>query len=142
MTVVLLGLAVVALVSTMLAVIVTANSHRRRVQASNELISIAERIERFDYVPCATTSTYASAMDGVGSDNFTPTVQSVEWLVDRTAATATFRTTGCTGGNDQGTQRITLRISSPKQNQVTETLVVLKRDDRCTGLTVSPGTKC
>ena len=143
MTIVILGLAIVALVTAMLAVIVTSNSHRRRVKAANELTTISEKIQGMDYVPCASTSTYASAYSGITADNFTPSIDSVGWLADKNAATPAFNKPTCaTAADDLGLQQITISINSPKQTPVTETLVIIKRDDRCVGLSVAAGTKC
>jgi type II secretory pathway pseudopilin PulG len=129
-TVLLVGVAVVALLTTMITVVTSAHGHKRRVQAENEATSIVEAIDRMAYVPCANTSSYAAALASAPTPTFIPTITSVEKLQNRAATTATFGAS-CPGGGDQGAQQITVRVAVPGRYAVSAEVVLVKRDDTC-----------
>lgn len=119
----------VAIAAAVLAIFYSARANRQTVRAGIEATNVAERISSAMYVPCASMSTYGAAL--VTVDGYVPTITKVEYLVDKNAATPTFHTGSCT--NDQGVQRITVRVSNVDRVAASEDLVYLKRDTRCSG---------
>lgn len=137
MTTVLLGLAIIAIITTLMTLVVASNSHRRRVRAANEATTVVESLQRANYVPCANAGTYGAALSdalkigaGAGtadpqSHNYSVTITRIRYLASKNAANPTF---GSSCGTDQGVQEITLMVESPHQNRVTEEVVFMKRD--------------
>ncbi|MBX3313991.1 MAG: hypothetical protein KF906_06705 [Actinobacteria bacterium] len=127
---------------TMLALVISSNSHRRRVRSANESVAAVEALQNVTYVPCATdgTPSYQAALDTLfktGPDvpvddalqsGYDATF-SVRYLQDRLTSTASFDD-DCPGGGDQGVQEITVTIVSLNQTTVTEEVVMYKRDER------------
>lgn len=136
MTVVLLGLAIVAIITTLTTLVVASNSHRRRVRSANEATTVVESLQRAAYVNCAGTGSYGAALDsalrlgpGAGtadpqSHNYDITITRVRYLANKAAPTPSF---GAACGTDQGVQEITLKVESPHQNFVSEEIVFMKR---------------
>ena len=127
MTVFLMGTAIVALLATTLAVIVSAHGHRRRVRAENEATSVIETIDRMAYVPCAEPDDYEIALDSV-PDQYVGEISEVRYLVSRSSSTASYQSSCST---DQGSQEITVTITVPGRYTVHADVVMVKRDDTC-----------
>lgn len=145
-TVLLVGVAVVALLTTMIAVVTSTHGHKRRIQAENEATTVVEAIDRMPYVPCATTGTYTAALSSAPSPQFVPTITKVEKLQDKAAATASYGPS-CPGGVDQGAQEITVRVAAPGRYAVSAEVVLVKRDDTCPAtplpeLEIAVGDRC
>lgn len=128
--------AVVAVVAAVLTIFFSAASHRQSVRAGVEATNVAEKMDRATYVPCATPSSYNAGLSAV--DGYVPSVTKVEYLVSKTAANATYTTAPCT--DDQGAQRITVSVTNVDRVTVTETVVYVKRDNRCSGAAL--GVEC
>lgn len=146
-TIILMGIAITALLTTTLAVIVSSHGHRRRVQAENEATTVVETIDRMPYVACAGPTAYEDALDSV-PERFEAEIQSVRHLASSTATTASYQAS-CPGGVDQGAQQITVRMTSPGAYTVHADVVLVKRDDTCpsdpatvTGLGLLVGDRC
>lgn len=137
-TVVLMGTAIIAVLSGLFTTIVSSDLHKRQTRAAAEVTNVVESIDKATYSPCsgATIPTYASALPALPA-GFTIASVVVEPLVSSTATDPTFAAT-CPGAGDQGAQRITVSVTQGVGGRkVTEKIVYVKRDERCLALTTT-----
>lgn len=137
-TVVLMGTAVVAVLSGLFASVVSSDLHKRQTRAAAEVTNVVEAIDKTTYVPCSgsTIPTYSSALPALPS-GFTVSSVVVEPLVSSSTADPAYVGT-CPGGGDQGAQRITVTVSQGiGARKVTEKIAYVKRDERCLATTTT-----
>ncbi len=136
------GTVVLAVISCVLTLVYSAGTHRRAVRSGIEATDIAEQIDRLPYVPCAGSSAYASAISSLTLPGYSAQFVAIERLQSRTASTASFTTSTCTNpADDQGVQRLTVRVTATGKTDVTEDLVFVKRNTSCPAGT-DVGTTC
>lgn len=139
-TVVLMGTAIVAVLSGLFTAIVSSDLHRRQTRAAAEVTNVVESIDKATYSPCsgATIPTYSTALPTLPS-GFAVSSVVVEPLVSSAASDPTFAAT-CPGAGDQGAQRITVTVTQGiGGRRVTEKIVYVKRDERCLTTTTASG---
>lgn len=122
-TVVILGIAAVAIVGGLMTSIQMSDIHRKQASAGASARDFAETVDRYvgstGYVACATPSSYAPAAVGFGAPaGYTASVASVRYW------TGTGWTTTCT--TDLGLQQVTVQVQS-SDARATETSVVVVR---------------
>ncbi len=130
---------IAAVMSAVMALLVSAGVHRDVVQSGVKAVDLAETIDRVQYSPCIDVTTlranlgYPKVVNGFSLD-----VASIDYLKDRTQGTADWLTakSACDAGGDQGIQRITVSVERPG-GRGTESLRFFKRDDRCTNVTTT-----
>lgn len=130
--VVLMGTAVVAVLSGLFTAVVSSDLHKRQTRAASEVTNVVEAISNAQYQPCTTSvPTYASALPSLPS-GYTLLPLVVEPLASKSALDPSWSAT-CPSIGDQGAQRITVTVTQGTGGRkVTEKLVYVKRDDRCT----------
>ena len=126
---IILGVAVTAIISSLGTSIVVSDVHRKLVSADAVVRTYAERLDKATYVECATPTGagfYQPGPTGLNLPlpaNFTASITSVEfWNGDNPA---TFTGT-CPGNPDSGLQKITIEAHS-NDNRGRQTLTILKR---------------
>lgn len=142
-TVFIMSTVLLSLLGLLLTVLVASASHRGAVAAGNQVTTVSETIDRLPYVACGAVSNYSSAVTGI-STGYTGTITSVRYLQSKTAATAQYVAT-CPGGNDQGTQLITVRIQRNSPPRSSATIDLVKRNDTCpygVATQLQPNQKC
>jgi type II secretory pathway pseudopilin PulG len=124
-TVIIMGIAVVALVGGVAVSIRMSDIHRKQAAAGAYVRAFAEAIETYvtrpsKYAACAGTGTYASAYTALDGDpTYTAMITAVTYWND---SSSTFET-HCT--SDTGVQKVSLRVTAG--NTVAETLDVIIR---------------
>lgn len=104
-TIVILGIAGVAILGATLIAVDSSVLHRSQAQAQAGLRSWAEQIARASYTECAGTSSFP-APSGVSSD-FSWTVNGVQyWDGSQFVASC--------AGTDRGVQKVTLQVTVPR----------------------------
>jgi type II secretory pathway pseudopilin PulG len=129
--VILMGTAVVAIMSGLYTAVVSSDLHRRQTRAASEVTNVVEALNRADYVPCTSgVPNYAAALPALPS-GYTLLPLVVEPLASASATDPSWQT-ACPGEGDQGAQRITVVVSQGTgEREVQERLVYVKRDRRC-----------
>lgn len=147
LTMFIMSTVLVSLLALLMTVIAGSASHRATVSAGNQVTTIAEQLDKVDYVACGgagnPVSTYQSKMPTVVS-GYTGTLVSVEYLSSSTSDNQTF-TSSCPGGGDKGTQRITLRVKLNRPPGSSAEVKLIKRNQQCPvgmGAQLQPGQKC
>jgi Tfp pilus assembly protein PilW len=126
------GTVVLAVISCVLTLVYSAGTHKRMVRSGIEATDIAEQIDRLPYVPCASSSSYAAAISSLTLPGYSAQFTGIQYLQSKTSSTATFTSTPCTNAaNDQGVQRLTVRVTATGKTDVTEDLVFVKRNTTC-----------
>ena len=126
------GTVVLAVISCVLTLVYSAGTHKRMVRSGIEATDIAEQIDRLPYVPCAGSSSYAAAISSLTLPGYSAQFTGIQYLQSKTSSTATFTSTPCTNpANDQGVQRLTVRVTATGKTDVTEDLVFVKRNTTC-----------
>lgn len=133
-TSILMGIAIVAILTGLLNAIRSSDMHRRYVRAGNEAVVLGEAVIAAPYQRCTATpapaTEYAKVFDVGGTvaepNGYTYEIVSVTYLQDKTAGTPTFGAT-CPS-TDQGAQRVEVRVTTNGPQTVRERLVVVKRD--------------
>lgn len=129
--VVLMGTAVVAIVSGLYTAVVSSDLHKRQTRTASEATNVVEVLTRADYVPCTSgVPNYAAVLPAMPS-GYTLLPLVVEPLASRSATDPSWQST-CPGIGDQGAQRITVVVSQGTgDREVRSRLVYVKRDSRC-----------
>lgn len=111
-TVVLMGTAIVAVLSGLFTTVVSSDLHKRQTRAAAEVTNVVESIDQTTYVPCSGASipTNSTALPTLPSGFTVSSVVVLELLVSSTTADPAYAAT-CPGGGDQGAQRITVTVS-------------------------------
>ncbi len=152
-TVVLMGVGFLAVLSAIFTSLRISTANADRTAASLNVQGWAEALQQpsryippgstsppsafSTYVDCANPGSYGgiSPSNGTLTPGFTATIVAVDLLTDFSGGQPNFTTPlgTCYGSGDKGLQRITLRVQSPSHNgqRATETVVVIKRDQRC-----------
>lgn len=130
-TVLLVGLAIVAILGTIFVAVKVTQSHRKSTKSSNQAFDFAEELLRTDaeqpYQPCdAGTPNYAYSLSQPG---YAVSVVDIEYLVSQATATQSWQAT-CPA-TDQGLQKLTIRVVSPPDVEEVETIQVIKRNRTC-----------
>lgn len=134
-TSVLMGVAIVALVTGLLNTVIASDSHRRMTRSGNEAVRLSEAVIAAPYQRCTATpdpaTQYATVFASVGGTIAAPTgytysIVSVQFLQDKTASTPVFGTT-CPA-SDQGAQRVEVAVTSTGRSTARESVIVVKRD--------------
>ena len=130
--VVLMGTAVVAVLSGLFTAVVSSDLHKRQTRAAAEVTNVVEALGNAQYQPCTSgVPNYTSAVPALPS-GYTLLPLVVEPLASKSALDPAWQST-CPGIGDQGAQRITVTVTQGTgSRKVTEKLVYVKRDDRCT----------
>ncbi|MGI5246193.1 type IV pilus modification PilV family protein [Dactylosporangium sp. CA-139066] len=115
-TVIIMGVAMVALVGGIATSIRMSDIHRKQAQAGAYLRAFGEAIAGATYVECAGTSTYAAY--STGDATYTPTITTVRYWDGSTFGTV------C--APDTGIQKVSLKVST-SDNKAIETLDVIIR---------------
>ena len=121
-TVVIMGLAFVALLGGLGTSIFASDIHRKQATAETVLRTFAEHVKTETYVPCATTASYGTTF--ASESGYTASVTAVEWW---NATSGAFDATACTTATDPGLHRVTLRVKS-SDDRATETVQIAKRE--------------
>lgn len=120
-TVVIMGLAFVALLGGLGTSIFASDIHRKQATSETILRSFAEHVKTATYVACASTSSYVGSFTAA-DPNYSPSVTLVElWNPTTSAFDGT-----CNSGSDSGWQRITLHVAS-NDGRATESVQIAKR---------------
>ena len=120
-TVVILGLAVVALLAGLSTAIIVSDQHRQQAVAGAAVHSFAEAVTAATYVSCAGAGTYATPAGYESPPGYTSTVTGVRyWKADTRGFVAT-----CPSA-DAGAQQVSLQVDSNK-GRATATLDVVVR---------------
>jgi len=127
-TVAILGIAIVGMVSGLFSIVVARQTHRQAVRASGYALTYAEAVKAATYEDCTTPDAYSGVT--IAAPDHDLVVTAVEcWNGDDPA---TFTSSSTPGALDKGVQRIALSVtgptSAPASKQVSETVVILKRD--------------
>lgn len=128
-TVVLMGIAVVAVLTMIFTLIRVSNAYRKTTTANVEAVTFAEDLLQTEngqaYQPCAVPTDYQfTAVDG-----FEAQVEEVQYLMDNTASSSSWVST-CPA-TDQGMQRLTVLVSAETSPLESERVTVFKRDRTC-----------
>jgi prepilin-type N-terminal cleavage/methylation domain-containing protein len=121
-TVVIMGLAFVALLGGLGTSIFASDVHRKQATAETVLRSFAEHVKTEAYVPCAGSSTYGGSFS-TSATGYSPSVTAVAWW---NATSGAFDATACTTATDPGLQRLTLQVRSSDE-RATESVQIAKR---------------
>jgi type II secretory pathway pseudopilin PulG len=124
LTIVIMGITVVAVVGGLLAAIRMSDIHRRQATAGAAARDYVENVDRFvagtGYVGCAGSSAYAPATVGFSAPaGFTAAVVSVRFW------TGTAWTSSCS--SDQGLQQLTVQVQSADGRATEQAVVVLRK---------------
>jgi type II secretory pathway pseudopilin PulG len=127
-----MGIAMAAIVGGVFTAVKVSDQNRAQAATVTVLRGYAETLKAadgpYEYVPCASTSTYPAFAPPPPDQAFTATVTDVRYLSDATALTPSWSST-CPG-TDQGAQLLSLRVTAPGGAAVEEVEIV-KRDARC-----------
>lgn len=142
-----IGLTVMALIAAILTVLYSTNSHKRSVFSGVELTTIAETVRDLSYVDCEAASAMESRLGPIAAamlPGYQLSVADVTFANSNTNDNPNFDPrSDCLSSTDYGVQRVVLRVSSPGTPNVSEEVVVLKRDRTCPpALPVTPARKC
>lgn len=127
-----------ALSAAVMAVLVSASTHRDVVRSGVESMHIAEDLERLQYGDCRTVADFKTAMGFPRTvSGFVLDITSVDYLKSRTSSTAEWvNRTACQAAGDQGLQRIAVSVTRPA-GRGTESLPFVVRDRRCRNTTTT-----
>lgn len=128
-TIVLMGIAIVALVTSLLGAMSLTRFQSRNVNAASGTIVAAESIRTAPYVACAPVGSYDAALPTVRGLSLQ--VESIAYLHDQSAAAASWDN-GCPAA-DQGAQQITVKATANGNTNVSKTLTFVKRNTTCPG---------
>jgi type II secretory pathway pseudopilin PulG len=130
-TVILLGTAVVAVISGLYTAVRSSDQHKRRTRTAAEVTNVVEVLSRTDYIPCTSgVPNYSSVLPSLPS-GYTLLPLVVEPLASASAADPSWSAT-CPTEGDQGAQRITVVVSQGTgEREVREELVYVKRSREC-----------
>jgi type II secretory pathway pseudopilin PulG len=135
-TLVILGISVVALVGGIGAAIRMSDVHRKEAVAGDDVRAFAEAIQTSiaaspsGYIACADGTAYGATYPVPNPSVYTTDVKVAYW-------NGTAFVTGCTPLNDSGVQQLSLKVST-KDGRASETLVIVIRkpcrstDAQCT----------
>lgn len=145
-SVALMAILLVTLMAALVLAARTAITTNNVARGGNEATKAAEAIDRLQYVPCASATSYALALPASASiGGFTATVESVKALQSQTARPAAF-VASCPVilgvPTDQGAQQLVVKVTS-KDVRAAVKVTIVKRDDRCPSSVVTvPGQRC
>ncbi|MCZ7535844.1 MAG: type II secretion system GspH family protein [Acidimicrobiia bacterium] len=127
-TIAILGIAIVGMVGGLFGLVVARETHRQVARAGAYVLTYAEAVKAAAYEDCTTSGAYSGVT--AAAPSYELTVLAVEcWNGDQPA---TFTAGSAPGAVDSGAQRVALSVSgptgAPASKQVTETVVVLKRN--------------
>jgi Tfp pilus assembly protein PilV len=125
LSVAIMGIAVVAIASSMTLTENVSDIHRKQATASADVRDFAEAVNKLaltTYTPCATNATYAGAYTAPGT--YTASITSV-LVWNPTASPPAWAPSGV-GCTDRGVQQVTLQVQS-NDTRAIERLVVLVR---------------
>jgi type II secretory pathway pseudopilin PulG len=122
-TIVIMGITVVAIVGALMTSIQMSDVHRKQATAGADARSYAEKVDNYaagsGYTPCAGPSAYSPSTVGFSaSSGFTASIASVKYWSGTTWAPS------C--GSDSGLQQVTVQVASADA-RATETSVVVVR---------------
>ncbi|MCB0963406.1 MAG: type II secretion system protein [Acidimicrobiales bacterium] len=131
-TVILMGVSIVALVASLLAVMRTSVENRRATRAGNEAVNVVETLRGVDYIPCATDASYVASLPAAPRGYVTEItglrrlqnadVEPPVWVAP---------SGGCTTANDTGAQEITVKVTATDGSDVSRSLSMVKRRKAC-----------
>jgi type II secretory pathway pseudopilin PulG len=128
-TISIMGIAFTALLASLMGVFQFGDQHRRLAVAETLVRRYADSVDNATYVACATPASYAAALAPAPPSGFAVQITAVEYWNGDANATFHSSTAACTTGGDQGSQRITVRVTQTGvTGGVVDDAVVLKRD--------------
>ena len=127
-TIAILGIAIVGMVGGLFGIIVARETHRQVVRASGYALTYAEAVKAAEYEDCSSPDAYAEV--SIAAPDHDLAIVEVEcWDGDDPA---TFTDGAAPGASEVGAQRVTISVtgptSAPASKQVSETIVLLKRN--------------
>ncbi|MFV0315921.1 MAG: prepilin-type N-terminal cleavage/methylation domain-containing protein [Microthrixaceae bacterium] len=130
--VMLIGIALLATLSLLYAIVLTSGTHQSKVRVGNRAAELAEAIDDMDYIPCPGAdqgALYESALNLATDATYTEEIVDVQYLASDDDPVAAWSDT-CPDP-DQGAQRVTVSVQARTRGQVSTELVFVKRDTRC-----------
>lgn len=142
-----IGTTVLALVTAMITLLLSTNSNKKIVFSGVQLTSIAETVRKMPYVACEDKAALKSRLNAPSVSSLLPDyvydVESVTFVDSRTNDSPGFQDkANCLATGDNGVQRIELKVSSTGAPNISERLVLHKRNDACPVGVGSPGQRC
>ncbi len=120
-TVVILGLALVALLGGLGTAVIVSDQHRQQAVAGAAVRSYAEAVGAAAYVNCATSAQLANPTGYASPAGYTSTVTRVQYWNPNTR-----QFVNTCASPDPGAQKVSLRVTS-NRGQATETLEIIVR---------------
>jgi Tfp pilus assembly protein PilW len=136
MTVMIMGVVMVAILGAVVAAVVMSDTHRDQATAGAAARAYAEAIQTTvaggGYVACAGTGTYAAPAGFIVPSGYTASIVAGpgEDGMKYWTGTTWQPMTACTTATDTGLQRLTARVSSANDRAVEQVVVVLRKPCR------------